>query len=94
MIAATVGGGILPFAVVSCAVVEHKIGCASDIRGTGSVDGLDEPSRRVAGSGCALRVRIKYSSGDRDVEGPVEFASDASTNHVPIVGSCFACSWA
>ncbi len=77
-----------------CAVIEEKIRSTSDIRGTGSVDGLDEPSRRVAGRGRALRVGIKCSPGDRNVERPLELASDASTDSVPIVGSCFACSWA
>lgn len=77
-----------------CAVIEEKIGSASDIRGTGSVDGLDEPSRRVAGRGRALRIGIKGSPCDRDVERPLERAGDASTDRVPIVGSCLACAWA
>jgi len=94
LIAATVGGGVLPFAVVSRAVVEYKVGRTSDIRGTGSVDCLDEPSRRVAGSGRACRTRIKRSPSDRDIKGPVELACNAITDSVSIVGSCFACPWA
>ncbi len=93
-IATTVGGGILPLTIGVCAVIEEKIRRTSDIRGAGSVDCLDEPSRRVAGSGGALRVGIKCSPGDRDIEGTLEFASDAITDSVPIVGSRFACSWA
>ena len=93
-IATTAGGGVLPLAIGVCAVIEEKIRSTSDIRGTGSVDCLDEPGRRVAGSGRALRGGIKCSSGDRDIKGPLELARDAISNRVPIGGSCFACSWA